>query len=884
MLNILKLRNRLLGSTATPWLEDLLTKKPEYTEALQCLFNIIGWVDIIVKCPGAVSEIASSEKALDLLHSSLTASTKLIAHKAGLEPVLYPDMQKLCEFDSTVDFIMASTEAFSLLFDARPAMSEFIKSTNAVVRLCANSTSRTELLKHPVAVSLVCGDDMATAKVSTALSGRSEYTSFTSVSNMVGTAIYMNAVAASENAMKIFANAPGAMEKSAENDTSMTSLVGNSIAMDAIAASAVAMPYMAISSTAISKISGSATAMNSLVAVRSAMDTLMTSNAAVSTLKTSAVALPIIAGAQHAMEALCAVPLAFTDFIAQSAARTAFLNADVALNTIAATTAASDLLCADADAYKEFITKEKAVCKLAVGYATVDPSGVSNVDTMATLTTQQLTLLANSQKSMELLADSPVAMKKIVAESALMAVFADSITAMEAFAYNQVSLEAIAGNATCVDTLCASDNAVGILYNSPLALKLIGEQNVASAKFLATLIALPSSDITDIATLTGNTQHMQAICSTPKAINAMCKSTTAMTAVKSSDIALTAIAQSAGALATLCRNPIGAKLVESSLQDKRTSILETLTTDAGATFTKTSQVTVGDGAGTFEDGEYSASIYFPVISTDDGNTDLSVNSIMTGTQVTSLPKYNGTVQVTSGFTLRGTRVVGTGSPTGQVTFDRYVVTVDSTAVKAQIIADPETAAKSLDAVEQASADETTIKTLIDTPAVLDALLAAKQGVSVLAASSLAMRYIADTPAHIKKFCSSEKGRLALWYNDDALEALQNSSTAMESLGNLVVFKNTSSQNYNFEKQGTKCILLRRWYSSGSENDNIQYDRKSGNLPGYGAAALTYGKRYATTSAVPTTDSVNANNVRACNGLRRATWGTSCTMYVKYLLV
>lgn len=887
MLKILKLRNKLLGSTTTPWLEELLTQKPEYREALQSLFNLIGWIDILVKCPGAVSEIVSSETALDLLRSSLTASTKLIAYKAGLEPVRYPDMQKLCEFDSTVDLVVTSSEASSLLFDSHPALSEFIKSTTAVVRLCANTTSRTELLKHPAAVSIVCADDMATAKVSCALAGRNEYTSFTSVASMVGNATYMNAVAASDEAMQIFANAAGAMEKSAANDTAMTSLVANSISMDAIASSAVAMPYMSASSTAMSKIAGSSTAMNSLVAVRPAMDILMVDTVAVNKLKTSSTALPIMASAQHAMEALCAVPSAFTDFIAQSAARTAFLNADVALNTIAATADARDQLCVNSEAYTAFLANEKAVCKLAVGYATIEPTVVSSAKTMANLTKQQLSMLANSPKSMELLADSSIAMEKIVVESALMTVFADSITAMEALAYNQSALEAVAGNVACMDILCASDNAVGILYNSPLALKIIGAQTAASAKFLAALISLPSSDITDVATLTGNTKHMQAICSTPRAINAMCKSTTAMTAVKSSDTALTAISLSAVALAALCRNSVGAELVESSLQAKRSSILETLAADAGTTFTKTAQVTVGDGVGTFEDGEYSASIYFPVLSTDDGNTDLSVNSIMTGTQVTNLPKYNGTVQVTAGFTLRGTRVVGTGSPTGQVTFDRYVVAVDSEAVKAQIIADPESAAKSLDTLEHAAADENTIKALINTPAVFDALLAVKQGASALADSSLAMRYIVDTPVHIKKFCSNEKARLALWYSDNGLTALQNSETVVSSLAadaNRIISKNTASQTYTFEGQGTKCILLRRWYNNSSEKDNIRYDRKTGNLPGYGAQAYTYGKNYVTTSTVPSSDSVAANNVRACNGLTRATWSVSCTMYVKYMLV
>ncbi len=154
--------------------------------------------------------------------------------------------------------------------------------------------------------------------------------------------------------------------------------------------------------------------------------------------------------------------------------------------------------------------------------------------------------------------------------------------------------------------------------------------------------------------------------------------------------------------------------------------------------------------------------------------------------------------------------------------------------------------------------------------------AAYADMEAVAASSVAMEAVAASTA----------ARQALWQSDTALLALQNSPDAVQCLidSPYAVRGEATSSSKTFKEKGTRLILLRRWYSSTSEYDYLQWDRDGENLPGYGAKAVKYGEGYAGIGNGPDSNNSDANNVRACSGLRRNTWSTSSTLTVYYLPV
>jgi hypothetical protein len=119
----------------------------------------------------------------------------------------------------------------------------------------------------------------------------------------------------------------------------------------------------------------------------------------------------------------------------------------------------------------------------------------------------------------------------------------------------------------------------------------------------------------------------------------------------------------------------------------------------------------------------------------------------------------------------------------------------------------------------------------------------------------------------------------------ALAAIQYNPIAVTALiaAPGAVYANTTLQTYTFANQWTKVILLRRWYNLAAW-DYLTWTRSGGNLPGYGAPGIKYGPTYNNTGTSPMDDDATGNNVRACNGLARANWDVSRTLYVRYLPV
>ncbi|MPM86507.1 hypothetical protein SDC9_133596 [bioreactor metagenome] len=155
----------------------------------------------------------------------------------------------------------------------------------------------------------------------------------------------------------------------------------------------------------------------------------------------------------------------------------------------------------------------------------------------------------------------------------------------------------------------------------------------------------------------------------------------------------------------------------------------------------------------------------------------------------------------------------------------------------------------------------------------------------VAASSTAMQAVAASSTAMQAVAASTAARTALWQSDAFLACLQANNASIQAIisANLATTKNTTASSYQFEAQGTKLILLRRYYDGASEYDNLQWDRSASNLPGYGQPN-TYDATYARSAAAPTANNATANCVRACSGLSRATWGVGNSLTVIYLKV
>ena len=148
-------------------------------------------------------------------------------------------------------------------------------------------------------------------------------------------------------------------------------------------------------------------------------------------------------------------------------------------------------------------------------------------------------------------------------------------------------------------------------------------------------------------------------------------------------------------------------------------------------------------------------------------------------------------------------------------------------------------------------------------------------IEAVAASSTAMQAVAASTA----------ARTVLWQSDAFLACLQANNASIQAIisANLATTKNTASSSFQFEAQGTKLILLRRYYNGATESDHLQWDRNGSNLPGY-AQPNTYDATYTRSASAPTTNNATANCVRACSGLNRATWTVGNQLTVIYLKV
>jgi hypothetical protein len=140
-------------------------------------------------------------------------------------------------------------------------------------------------------------------------------------------------------------------------------------------------------------------------------------------------------------------------------------------------------------------------------------------------------------------------------------------------------------------------------------------------------------------------------------------------------------------------------------------------------------------------------------------------------------------------------------------------------------------------------------------------------------------------------------RLAIYNSDTALSAYQaNPVQVQRQITARGVLAYTGASSYVFIPNGTKAILLRRYYSS-TDYDCIDWGRGLttagvGNGPSGGgrnldteatALGCTSGT-YTSSGAFPGANDATGNFVSAANGLQRRTWSTGANLYVSYILV
>ncbi len=177
--------------------------------------------------------------------------------------------------------------------------------------------------------------------------------------------------------------------------------------------------------------------------------------------------------------------------------------------------------------------------------------------------------------------------------------------------------------------------------------------------------------------ITGNPSALSKLVESPKAIQALIKSNVALSIIANTTAINVLVnlgsmlANSGAALHIIIQSEVACSTIENNIQNYRSTVVSTLEASSSL-FRKQTGIKVGDGAtSTRESGRGSATIYVPVSCRDDGDTDFSVNSLLTGNRLAYIARHSGETSVSSGIALRGVQVSGTNGSVGEVTFDVY---------------------------------------------------------------------------------------------------------------------------------------------------------------------------------------------------------------------
>lgn len=223
-------------------------------------------------------------------------------------------------------------------------------------------------------------------------------------------------------------------------------------------------------------------------------------------------------------------------------------------------------------------------------------------------------------------------------------------------------------------------NTFEIISDPEILLKTINDNNLETwlsntdnqRKFNKML-----SNANAVLNITGHSSTLDKLVGSSLAIQALIKSNVALSIIANTTAINVLVnlgsmlANSGAALHIIIQSEVACSTIENNIQNYRSTVVSTLEASSSL-FRKQTGIKVGDGAtSTRESGRGSATIYVPVSCRDDGDTDFSVNSLLTGNRLAYIARHSGETSVSSGIALRGVQVSGMNGSVGEVTFDVY---------------------------------------------------------------------------------------------------------------------------------------------------------------------------------------------------------------------
>ncbi|MCV2271341.1 phage tail protein [Clostridioides difficile] len=257
--------------------------------------------------------------------------------------------------------------------------------------------------------------------------------------------------------------------------------------------------------------------------------------------------------------------------------------------------------------------------------------------------------------------------KEIIQKIKIAETLMNSDTAMRMIAYNSTCMNFIVNNSDMMQLLADIPSAMNAFANSDSVMEILVNNNTAMGYIVNSSIAMIE--------MAKSFTSMRAIANSSIAMNLIANNSTAMNYIVESSF-VDEVLESGKALREICKVESASFAIAEKIQTyNRKSIIYEL--DKTDLFSKET-VRVGDGNGTVEDGLGTNSIYIPVDCFDDNDTDFTVycgckTSLVV---VPTIPKHHGNREIDAGVSLRGAKVVGVGSTTGYITFDKYTPTED----------------------------------------------------------------------------------------------------------------------------------------------------------------------------------------------------------------
>ena len=208
---------------------------------------------------------------------------------------------------------------------------------------------------------------------------------------------------------------------------------------------------------------------------------------------------------------------------------------------------------------------------------------------------------------------------------------------------------------TTMSAIASSETAMSAIASSETAMSVIRASNIAIGKYAVGAAGLNPVDYKDMTAVAASETAMTAVAASETAMTAVAASETAMTAVAASETAMTAI------------DPV--------INNYRTPLVNML--NSSTRFTKSSKNIGRRTSGTWTDGIATNTIYIPVSCYDGNYTSFTVYSgVNQSRSVMYVKQHLGTVSISGGVSLRGTKVVGSGgddSNGAYVTFNVYTL-------------------------------------------------------------------------------------------------------------------------------------------------------------------------------------------------------------------